>query len=161
MEQSELISSVIRVVIAVAIILYILYAIGLYKVFEKAGVEGWKALIPIYSTVVVLKIVGKPWWWVFLISISFSGYLKDTVGPTASIIAWIGVIWSVWKDNMLAKSFGKSAWFTVGLVLFPYIFYMILGFNDDKYLGPYGDPEAFRAFNEKKDFDFENNIFNH
>lgn len=35
----------------------------------------------------------------------------------------------------MAKSFGKDAGFTVGLVLLPTIFYMILGFGKAEYIG--------------------------
>ena len=36
--------------------------------FEKAGVPGWKTLIPFYNLYIWLKIVKKPmWWYIFLI----------------------------------------------------------------------------------------------
>ena len=58
--------------------------------------------------------------------------------------------------NMISKSFGKDEGFTVGLVLLGIIFWPILGFGSAKYLGPYGDPTAFRAYQEQHKFDFEN-----
>ena len=47
---------------------------------------------------------------------------------------------------MLSKSFGKDEGFTVGMVLLGFIFIPILAFGDAKYLGPYGDQDAFRAY---------------
>ncbi len=47
---------------------------GLYKTFEKAGEKGWKALVPIYNFVVWLRIIQKPWWWIFLILIPTVGF---------------------------------------------------------------------------------------
>jgi len=38
--------------------------------------------------------------------------------------------------NLLSKSFGKSEGFTIGLIIFPFIFYPILGFGSATYLGP-------------------------
>jgi signal peptidase I len=37
-----------------------------FKIFEKAGVEKWKAFVPGYNLFCWLKIMGKPWWWLFL-----------------------------------------------------------------------------------------------
>ncbi|MDR3678586.1 MAG: DUF5684 domain-containing protein [Flavipsychrobacter sp.] len=124
--------------------LIILMVVGLYKTFEKAGEEGWKAIIPVYNIIILLQIVGKPWWWIFLM-----------------LIPYIGIIWNIWTINMLSKSFGKTEGFTVGLVFLPFVFYMILGFGSDKYLGPYGDPAAFNAHKTKNNFDFDNDLLNH
>ena len=41
--------------------------IGLWKLFPLAGQEGWKAFIPLYNFIVWLKVIQKPWWWIFLI----------------------------------------------------------------------------------------------
>jgi signal peptidase I len=37
-----------------------------FKIFEKAGVEKWKAFVPGYNLFCWLKIMDKPWWWLFL-----------------------------------------------------------------------------------------------
>ena len=42
---------------------------AMWRIFEKAGEPGWACIIPIYSTIVLLKIVGKPWWWLLIIFI--------------------------------------------------------------------------------------------
>jgi len=36
---------------------------GLSKLFTKAGLEGWKAWVPIYNFYVLAKLLEKPWWW--------------------------------------------------------------------------------------------------
>ena len=41
--------------------------IGLWKLFPLAGEEGWKAFVPLYNFIVWLKLIKKPWWWIFLI----------------------------------------------------------------------------------------------
>src|SRR5690606_38395771 len=38
----------------------------LWRIFEKAGIEKWKGLIPGYNLYIWLKIMKKPWWWLFL-----------------------------------------------------------------------------------------------
>ncbi len=47
---------------------------GLYKTFEKAGEKGWKALVPVYNFVIWLRIIQKPWWWIFLVLIPTVGF---------------------------------------------------------------------------------------
>ena len=105
------------------LIIYVITAIGMWKAFEKAGKPGWAALIPIYNYIVILEIVGKPIWWIFLI-----------LFPCTTLI------FSIWTLNLVSKSFGQSEGFTVGLVLLPYIFIPILGFGSYQYLGPAGKP---------------------
>jgi len=35
-----------------------------WAVYEKAGKAGWICLVPIWGTIVLLEIVGKPWYWI-------------------------------------------------------------------------------------------------
>ena len=102
-------------------IILLLIIIGWWKIFEKAGQAGWKAIIPLYNAYILLKIVGKPGWWLLLYFIPF-----------------VNIVFLVWTYNMLSKSFGKDEAFTVGLVLLGFVFFPILGFGSAKYLGPYG-----------------------
>ncbi len=101
------------------IALYALFAAGLWMMFVKAGEEGWKAIIPIWNVLTILKIVGRDWWWILLMLI-----------PIVGIIVWIIVALDV------AKSFGRGVGFAVGLIFLPMIFTLILGFGSDQYKGP-------------------------
>jgi len=40
----------------------VLEVAGLWMMFSKAGQKGWMAIIPILNTVIILRIVGRPWW---------------------------------------------------------------------------------------------------
>lgn len=102
---------------------------SMWKIFTKAGEEGWKAIIPIYNAYILLKIVGKPGWWLILFLIPIVNY-----------------VFIIWTYNMLSKSFGKDEGFTVGLVLLSFIFFPILGFGSAVYQGPFGDPNAYAAY---------------
>ena len=110
------------VVLSILLVLaaIVLVFIAQWKVFEKAGKEGYECLIPIHSTVVKWQIVGKPMWWIFF-------YLIPYVGA---------IIFSIWQNNLMAKSFGKGVGFTLGLIFLPMIFWPILGFGDATYQGP-------------------------
>lgn len=120
------------------LIVIVLLLVSLWKIYQKAGYEGWEAIVPIYNTYILLKIVGKPWWWLLLM-----------------LIPYVGLIWSIWSMNLLSKSFGKSEGFTLGLIFLSFIFFPILAFGDAKYLGPFGDKAAFEEYQGKNKFDFE------
>lgn len=100
------------------VVFIILLAAG-WRVFQKAGKPGWAILVPFYNVIVLLEIVGKPWWWLILIMFVPLGNL----------------IWGIWATNLLSKSFGQSEGFTVGLVFLPFIFLPILGFGNAEYKG--------------------------
>jgi hypothetical protein len=116
---------------------FVFYLATYWKLYEKAGQPGWAGIIPIYNIYVMLKFVGKPGWWLIMM-----------------FIPGVNLVFAIWMTNMLSKSFGKTEGFTVGLVLLGFIFYPILAFGDAKYLGPYGDPAAFKAA-QTPQFDFE------
>lgn len=103
-------------------IVFLVLVFALWRIFEKAGKPGWAALIPFYNVIILLEIVGKPWWWLILM-----------------IFVPLGnIIWGIWTINLLAKSFGKNEGFTVGLILLSFIFYPILGYGSASYQGPAG-----------------------
>ena len=118
--------------LAFGIIVGIIQIISLWKIFEKAGEQGWKAIIPIYNLYILLKIVGKPGWWLILF-----------------FIPLVNLVFVIWTYNMLSKSFGKDEAYTVGLVLLSFIFLPLLAFGNAKYLGPYGNKQAFDQHNLK------------
>lgn len=143
------------------VVFAIFLIIAMWKIFEKAGVKGWKSLIPIYNIYCAFKIVGmSPWWilWYFLANFACSLAITLALGDRASsyfssmdaalpedvatngwviittlvavgISLYVGIRFCI----RLAKAFGKGAGFTVGLILLPNIFTLILGFGSAKY----------------------------
>jgi len=105
--------------IVVLLITTVVLLVAWWKIFTKAGKPGWAAIIPIYDIVVMLQVVGRPVWWTILFFIPVVGFI-------------IGII--VFLD--LAKSFGKSTGFGIGLILLNLIFVLILAFGDAEYKGP-------------------------
>ena len=108
--------SVINVFLAITFLIVILIYASMWVIFDKAGKPGWAALIPIYNTIVFFEIIKKPWWWLFL-----------------WMIPYIGIIWIIWSYNLLAKKFGKSEAFTLGIIFLSFIFIPILAFGSAKY----------------------------
>jgi hypothetical protein len=97
----------------------VLMIASMWKIFDKAGQPGWAVLIPIYNVIVLLKIVDRPAWWFILMLIPFVGFI-------------IGILVVV----ELAKSFGQSEGFAIGLLFLPFIFATLLAFGDASYRGP-------------------------
>ena len=89
--------------------------------YKKANKSGWAAIAPIYSTLVWLEIIGKPWYWLLLFCVPY-----------------VNLIFIVWATNLTSKSYGKKEGFTFGLIFLPFLFYPILAFGSSKYLGPAG-----------------------
>ena len=58
----------VLILIYLAVIVFLIAA--QWKIFEKAGKPGWAAIIPIYSTIVLLEIIRKPVWWIFMCCLS-------------------------------------------------------------------------------------------
>lgn len=103
-------------------IMFISY-LPLILVFKKAGQEWWKAIIPIYNFIVLLRLVRKPAWWILLLFVPFVNFV-------VLIIIY----------NELSKAFGHGVGFTLGLIFFSFLFMLILGLDSSKYL--YGDEKA-------------------
>jgi hypothetical protein len=91
---------------------------GLWKMFSKAGQPGWAAIIPIYNAIVMLKIAGKPAWWLVL-------FLIPLVGAIVGLI----MLYS------LVQAFGKGAGYFVGCLFLGFIFIPLLGYGSAQYQG--------------------------
>jgi hypothetical protein len=89
---------------------------GIWKVFVKAGQHGWVCLIPIYSAVVMCRIVKRPAWWVLLFFI-----------PVVNLVTAV----LIYLD--LARAFRRDEAFGVLTIFFPWIMLPILGFSSAEY----------------------------
>ncbi len=116
----------VGIVVIIYLAIIVLEIAALWQVFVKAGHPGWAAIIPIYNLYVLLKIIGRPGWWLLLFLIGlvpFVGWI---------VVFVIGIIIAI----DLAKSFAKSTGFAVGLIFLNFIFIPILGFGESRYVGP-------------------------
>ena len=117
LSQADEAGSVVLIIVWVAIAVF--YLAAFWRIFTKAGQPGWAGLIPIYNYIVLMKIIGRPWWWILLFLV-----------PIVNIV----VLFIVYID--LAKSFGRSTGFGVGLALLGIIFLPILAWGPATYQGP-------------------------
>lgn len=94
-------------------LLYIVViVVSMWKLYNKAGQPGWTSLIPIYNYVVLLRIINRPIWWIFMLLV-----------PIVNVIFYAIMVID------LAKVFGKGTGFGVLLLIFPYITFPILAFS--------------------------------
>jgi len=102
------------------LVIFIVSIVALWKVFEKAGEAGWKSIIPLLNAYIIVKIAGRPGWWLLLLLVPFVNFI-------VTIVLSIDI----------AKAFGKSTAFgVVGLWLFSLIGFLILGWGDATYTLP-------------------------
>ena len=86
------------VMLVIVIALAVLTIIGQWKMFRKAGAEGYISLIPGYATIKEMRISGMPIYWFFL-----------TYCIVIPLIGWIGpVVLAFWKNIKLANAFEKG-----------------------------------------------------
>jgi Family of unknown function (DUF5684) len=111
--------SAVLLIIYLAILVF--YLAAEWRIFSKAGKPGWAVIIPIYSTLVFLQVIGRPWWWILLF-----------------LIPIVNIVFLIIAVNDLSKSFGHGMGFTLGLLFLSFIFIPILGFGGSKYVGPAG-----------------------
>jgi len=93
---------------------------GLSKLFSKAGIESWKAFIPVYNFFLLAKLLEKPWWWCLIMIV-----------PGVNII-----MYGVFGFNV-ARAFNKpSNQDLLFASILPYIFFVKLGFDETaKFVG--------------------------
>lgn len=117
----------IIIIYLVPLAVAVLTIIEQWKVFKKAGKEGWEAIIPVYNNIVLIEITGLPMWYIALLFI-----------PFANIYATVRIYLE------LAYRFNKDTGFGVGLFFLTPIFLGILAFNNDcVYSKPIDNSSAF------------------
>lgn len=116
-ETMAMAAGVSAIQLVVSLVLLVILIVATWKIFEKAGVPGWAALVPFYSHYKMAQIAfGNGW--IFLLG----------------LIPCVGFIYSIVFCVKLAQAFGKGGAFAVGLIFLNPIFLMILGFGSAQYI---------------------------
>jgi signal peptidase I len=106
--------------VLIAFLVNLLPATGLYGMFRKAGVPGWKAFIPYYNVWVMLRIAERPIYWFFLQFIPIVGWFI-AIGICIEFI----------------KTYGKFRFYQHALTVFSAgLYFAYVGYNKkDKFIG--------------------------
>ncbi len=142
---------------------YVLPALGLMKIFEKAGVPNWYAWIPIFRMFWLVKVASnKIWPFIIyvcgLITIGFVliYYISTilSIGDSSSIseeflisfatkilvflliYAVLILFFNIFMAIKVSKAYSLSGGFAVLLAIFPVIGYLVVGFGQSQYIGP-------------------------
>jgi len=109
---NEFLFAIFTTIIILSIFIFVFMVICNWKVFKKAGKEGWESIVPIYNFVVLFEISGLPIWFIifllfpiFNVCILFYAYVE------------------------LAKKFGKSSAFGIDMIFLNPVFLGILAFD--------------------------------
>ena len=109
-----------------SILLTIIYLIAWWKMFTKAGEEGWKILIPFYNAYIQFRIIYGNGWKFLLIFL--------TIVP---IIGWFVLLMIlIMVPVRMAQVYGKSVGFGILNIFFPGICILPMAFGRCDYEGP-------------------------
>ncbi|MDO5097069.1 MAG: DUF5684 domain-containing protein [Peptostreptococcaceae bacterium] len=96
-----------------------LFIVANWKIFEKAGYEGWKCLIPFYNTYCLCELV-----------------FGNRMFLLAFFIPVVNFFFPYYLSYKLGEVFGQSTGYCIAMIFFPLIFMLILAFSDASYQGP-------------------------
>ena len=132
--------------IIVLIAIAVFTIICMWKIFVKAGEPGWKCLIPVYGEYVFFKIAWEPMWFFITLGLTVLSNIITSVaaangngGATGFglvlliIVSIVSIVIGIITMIKLAKRFGKSGAFAVGLIFLNTIFLAILAFDSSDY----------------------------
>lgn len=138
-----------------SLVLGILMIIAYWKIFNKAGEAGWKAIIPIYNSYIVFKIAWRPLMFGISIALSVLYVILFTIGfifeystggsmllAVLPILLIVIAVINIMLLHKLSKAFGHGVGFTLGLIFLNIIFLFILAFGSSQYVRYNENPEA-------------------
>lgn len=136
----ELLMMLILIVSVIGFLWLVFQLIGTWRVYKKLGLQPWACLIPVYTTWVLSNrvltrniAIGATVTAAItcLVQFLYSALDKpDSLYMLLGLATLVTFVFDCLICNALSKTFGYGVGFTVGLVLLPPVFYMILGFNE-------------------------------
>lgn len=101
------------------LVVQLIHFLGTWKLYEKAGRKSWEAGIPIYNSIVLMKIINRPTWYTFLLFIPVINLLMFPI---------------VWVETL--RSFGKNKTIDtlLGVITLGFYIYYINYTQDVKYI---------------------------
>lgn len=116
-----------------AILIWLLPIAGKWKVSGKLGMPGWYSLVPVYADYMLCERVhrgdgARTFLMAYLIVLICSWVFcwVDTVGI---LLALVQLVMNIIVLNDLSHAFGKETDYTIGLAIFGFVFWTMLGFG--------------------------------
>lgn len=135
----------------------VVYLVALWKLFEKAGEPGWKALIPYYNffemtrlatgkytLAIVYLLLCVPYMIFYFIGVITDEIMISLFGFL--FIIPVVVLWG-YIGYQFGKAYGKSSGVCVAMIFFRQIVCIVIGFDKDtQYIGPKGVPDEEKYY---------------
>jgi len=83
----------------VFLIIQVIHFLGTWKLYQKAGRKSWEAAIPFYNAIILMKIINRPFWWMFLLFIPIINLIMFPV-------IWVETLRSFDKNSNLDTALG-------------------------------------------------------
>ena len=104
----------------------VIHFLGTWKLYEAAGRKKWEAAIPVYNSIVLMKIIGRPTWWTLLLFIPIINLIMFPV-------IWVETLRSFGKRTTLDTFFGIA---TLGFYIYYVNYTQDLKYVSDRSLHP-------------------------
>lgn len=106
---------------------------GKWKVYGKLGMPGWYSIIPVYADYKLCERVHrgdetKTFLMAYLIVLICS-WVFCWVDTDGVLLALAQLVMNIIVLNDLSRAFGKETGYTIGLVIFGFVFWTMLGFG--------------------------------
>lgn len=115
-DSSMGVAAALIMTIIVTILSYVVGCYLLSRIFKKAGIDTWKAWVPVYNAWVQYELGGYGGWWSILLFIPF-------INIAAAIILMIAYY-------RIGLGFGKSGAFVLLAIFLPIVWMVWLAFDD-------------------------------
>ena len=135
-----------------------LKTIARWRLLEKAGLEGWKSLIPIYRRIQDFKVAWVSEWgvayylvWLAAIAINIISYIfkfsfKNAITIVTLICVCFNLLLLLIYTAKLSRAYGHGFGWFLGLLFFGDLFYLMIAFGKSKYNKPkFNDGSSYKA----------------
>ena len=112
----ETVFTFIIILILLAVLSYAFSTVCLFGIFEKTGTQSFKAYIPIYNNICLIKDIMGSGWYILLF-----------------LVPMVNFIFGMYLLYKLGDHFGKTSSYCVLLMIFPTIMLPLLAYDDSKY----------------------------
>ena len=155
------------IVLVILLPIIAFYTIVMWKLLEKAGEPGWKAVIPVYGWYVFFKVIWGNGWYLLLYAIVSLGnsITRGIIDNDFSPSGWLILLWFLFLAGFItvrvfysikfAKAYGKDGGWACGIYFLEFIFAPIMAFSKDiVYTGvpgktpPYGNGYGQQNFQQ-------------
>ena len=100
---------------------YVIHALLLGRIFKKAGIEQWKAWVPVYNAWVMLEMGEQKGWWALLMLI-----------PFVNVVA---LVFFIIAEYNIGLKFGKEGVFVLLAIFLPIVWLIWLAFDKSTWNG--------------------------